>query len=67
MLSLAVPFVATCAQCREEVLEADLIGDEEECVLRNHLLAVHPKTVQPETVGVLLKHFVVTERRRPAV
>jgi len=62
-----VLFVAMCTQCREQVLEADLIGDEEECVLRNHLLAVHPKTVQPETVGVLLKHFVVTERRRPAV
>jgi len=26
----AVSFVVTCAQCREEVLEADLIGDEEE-------------------------------------
>ena len=53
--------VVTCAQCREMVLEADLIGDEEECVLRDHLLAVHPNTVQPKTRSVLLKHFVVTE------
>src|SRR5437879_317094 len=27
----AVPLVVTCAQCREEVLGADLIGDAEEC------------------------------------
>src|SRR6266851_143802 len=33
--SPAVPLVVTCAQCREEVLEADLIGDEEECALRS--------------------------------
>jgi len=52
--------------CREEVLEADRIGDEEECVLRNHLLAVHPKTVQPETLSVLLKHFGVTGPPPPA-
>ena len=37
------------AQCREDVLEADRIGDEEECALRDHLLLHHPKTVQPET------------------
>src|SRR5439155_27219738 len=49
-----VSFVVTCAQCREEVLEADLIGDGEECALRDHLLAVHPKTAQPETRSVLL-------------
>jgi len=32
----------------EGALEADLIGDEdeEECLLRDHLLAIHP-TVQP--------------------
>ncbi len=58
--------VVTCAQCREAVLEAELIGDDEECALRDHLLAVHPNTLQPETFGVLLKHFVVTERRPPA-
>jgi len=34
-----VSLVVTCAQCREVVLEADLLGDEEECVLRDHLLA----------------------------
>ena len=61
-----VSFVVTCAQCREEVLEADQIGDEEECALRDHLLASHPKTLQPETFGVLLRHFVVTERAPPA-
>jgi len=56
-----VSLVVTCAQCREAVLEADRIGDEEECLLRDHLLVVHPNTIQPETRGVLLKHFVVTE------
>ena len=61
MRQRAVPLMVTCAQCRQEVLEADVIGDEEECVLRDHLLAVHPKTVQPETRGVLLKPFVVIE------
>ena len=45
------------------MLEADQIGDEEECALRDHLLVVHPKTLQPETRGVLLRHFAVTERR----
>src|SRR5437016_1231832 len=38
----ALSLVATCAQCREEVLEADVIGDEEECALRDRLLAAHP-------------------------
>ena len=63
--SAAVSFVVTCAQCREAVLEADL-ADEEECALRDHLLAVHPKTLQPATLSVLLKHFVVTEGPPPA-
>jgi hypothetical protein len=57
-----VSLVVRCAQCREEVLEADLIGDEEECALRDHLLAAHPNTIQPETRSVLLRHFVVTEQ-----
>jgi len=61
-----VPLVLTCAQCREQVLEADRIEDEEECLLRDHLLAVHPNTVQAETLGVLLRHFVVTEPPPPA-
>jgi len=43
------------------VLEADQIGDEEECLLRDHLLAVHPNTVQPETLTVLLRHFIMTD------
>ncbi len=38
-----VSFVATCAQCREKVLEADRIGDEEECVLRDHPLGGTPQ------------------------
>jgi len=37
--------MVTCAPCREQVLEADVIGDEEECALRDHLLAVHPRTL----------------------
>jgi len=61
-----VPFVVRCAQCRQEVLDADLLGDEEECALRDHLLAVHPNTVQPETLSVLLRHFVVTKPTPPA-
>ena len=59
-----MPLVATSAQRREDMLEAAQIADEEECVLRDHLLAVHPKTVQPETRGVLLKPFVVIEPAR---
>jgi hypothetical protein len=47
-------------------VEADLIGDEEECALRDHLLVSHLKTVQPETLSVLLNHFAVTERPPPA-
>ena len=39
-------------------LEPDVLGDEEECLLRDHLLAVHPNTVQPATLGVLLGQFV---------
>ena len=50
-----------CAQYREAVLDADRLGDEEECALRDHFLAVHPTMLQPETLSVLLKHFVVTE------
>ena len=61
-----VPLVVTCMQCEKEVLNADVIGEEEECLLRDHLLAVHPRTVQPETLSVLLKHFVVTEQPPPA-
>jgi len=40
---VAVSFVVTCAQCRREVLEADVIGDEEECALRDHLVALHSR------------------------
>ena len=39
-------------------------GDVEECALRDHLLAAHPKTLQPETRSALLRHFVVTEPPR---
>ena len=61
LLGAPVSLVVRCAQCRKEVLEADVMGDEEECLLRDHLLAVHPTTIQPETRGVLLRHFVVTQ------
>ena len=47
------------------MLEADQIGDEEECALRDHLLVVHPNTIRAETLGVLLKHFVVIEPAPP--
>ena len=60
-----VSLVVTCAQCRQEVLKADRIGDEEECLLRDHLLVVHPNTIQPETRAVLLRHFVLTEEPAP--
>jgi len=49
-------------QCEKEVLDADRIGEDEECLVRDHLLAVHPRTVQPESRSVLLRHFVVTEQ-----
>ena len=61
-----MPVVVTRAQCTEVVLEADRIGDEEECLLRDHLLAVHLTTLQPETRSVLLSHFVVNESAPPA-
>src|SRR5439155_23691952 len=64
--SAGVSFVATCAQCREEVLEPDVIGDEEECALWDHLLASHAKMVQPETRVVLLIHFVSVQRMSAA-
>src|SRR2546425_8847467 len=51
--SPAPSLIVTCRRYGEDVLEADRLGDEEECALRDHLLAVHPKTVQPETLGVL--------------
>jgi hypothetical protein len=66
LLRRPVSLVVTSAQCRQEVLEANRLGDEEECTLRDHLLAVHPKTVRPETRNMLLGHFVVTERPPPA-
>ncbi len=56
----------TCAQCREDVLEADRIDDEEECTLRDHLMLLHPNTLQPETRGVLLRHFILKELTPPA-
>ena len=58
--------MVTCAQCREDVLEADRIGDDEECLLRDHLMAAHPRTLQPATLGVLLKHFVINNAPPPA-
>ena len=61
-----VPLVMTCAQCRLEVLEADRLGDEEECALRDTSWPFHPNTVQPETLGALLRQFVVTEGPPPA-
>jgi hypothetical protein len=42
-----LPLVVTCAQCRKQVLEVDRIGEEEECLLRDHLLTVHPNAVAP--------------------
>ena len=65
---LAAPcrFWVTRPQGRAEVLEPDLLGDEEECALRDHLMVAHPNMVQPETRGVLLKHFAVTEEAPPA-
>ena len=63
--STPVSLVMTCAQCREQVLEAEQIEDEEECLLRDQHLAVHPTTIQPETRRVLLQHFVITEPSPP--
>ena len=58
MLAAPCRFWVTRPQGRAEVLEPDLLGDEEECALRDHLLAFHPNTIQPATLGVLLRHFV---------
>jgi len=38
-----VPFVVTCAQCREEVLEVEALSDEEECAF--HLLGIPPEDI----------------------
>src|SRR6266566_7778435 len=64
--SPALSLIVTCAQCREDVLEADRIDDEEECTLRDHLMLLHPNTLQPETRGVLLRHFILKELTPPA-
>lgn len=58
-----MPLIVTCAQCEQEILQADQVGDGEECILRDHLLAVYPNTVQPAILeSVLLRHIVVTEQ-----
>ncbi len=64
--SAPVALAVTCTQCRQEILEADRMSEEEECALRGHLLAAHSRTVQPETLSVLLRLFVVTEQPPPA-
>ena len=46
-LPATVPFFGTCVRWGEHVLEADAIGDEEERLLRNHLLVPHVTTLQP--------------------
>jgi len=48
------------------VLEADLLGDSEEDLLRDHLMTVHPTTIQPETFGALLRHYIVATKPEPA-
>ena len=51
----AVSVVVTCAQCRQEGLEDDLIRDEEECTLRDHLWPSTPTRGAPGyAVRVLL-------------
>jgi len=40
-----VSLVVTCAPCDEVVLEAEVFGHEEECLLRDHLLLVQPRTI----------------------
>jgi len=59
-------YVRSARSAARRVLEADRIGDEEECRFRDHVLPVHPKTVQSETRSGLLGHFVVTDGRPPA-
>ena len=61
-----MPLVVTCGQCHKEVLEADLIGDDEECLLRDHVLALRPKDSAARERSRLLRHFVVTEPIPPA-
>src|SRR5437667_15186 len=59
-LGISPPFGAASVS-GFEILQGEVIGDAEECLLRDHLLAVHLRTVQPETLSVLLRLFVVTE------
>ena len=51
------PSVVTCAQCREQVLEADLIGDEEECTLRR----------SPHGYGAAMRKRMLQSKALPAV
>src|SRR5262249_17950873 len=62
-VTAAVLVVVRCVQCRQEILDTDEIGESEECLLRDHLLVVHPTTLQPERLSVLLRFFDVTEQR----
>jgi hypothetical protein len=63
---VVVTFAVTCAYCGAEVVDADLLGDEEEALLRDHLMKLHPTTIRPETFGALLRHFIVATKPKPA-
>jgi len=58
--------VVICIKCSQQILNPDRIGDEEERLLRDYLLAAHPRTVQPETLSELLRLFDVQEEPPPA-
>ena len=65
--TVLVAFVVTCRGCRAQVLAADVIDDEAECVLRDHLMLAHLDVLQPETRRELLRLFQVVPVLPPAV
>jgi hypothetical protein len=48
------------------VLEAEAFGHEEECLFAITSCSFSRERFQPETLGVSLRHFVVTESPPPA-
>ena len=62
----AVSFTVTCRDCRQQVLTADEIDGEAECVLRDHFMLAHLGVEQPESLGELLALFYFEPKLPPA-
>src|SRR5438093_12884286 len=60
-----VSLVVTCAPCDEVVLEAEVFDHEEECLLRDHLLLVQPRTISARDPRRAAGISSSPNRRRP--